>query len=607
MRTKIKITAILLSLVLLLSSCCEIFAGGGWESESNTRDSSTQKPEDTSTGDIETMEYVTLYQNGTTRFDIVYSAAVRKDSPRMDAIKSFYNSVCNAIGEDTGTPAAPRLIDDANYTESSNRTAIFFGETTSPESVQIVKDMEIGSSGFCVVNNKIVIYGIALDELQKASGEFIKHLNQNATLDENKKPVFRVATTASKTITNELVIAKLPKPNIESELLLCDAGDRSRLWVAENCTMEDFTGYIAELRRAGFTVYTGNRIYKDNQTDNEAKCNIYATLFKDDIIVNVWYTLDGCLRITADSGFDLLPKTADPYQKIAESGLTIVGTGQKSQLMFFLLEDGRFVVIDGGLRDATAPILYDALRNQAPDPNNITIACWIFTHGHGDHFGAFSGISKEYSQKYAATLKVESFMYNFPGDEQAKVPTQNLYSGNTVVRNFIENVFSNAKRYKVRPGNELTLANMRIEVLGAHESFIFDYYPEYYNACNLFLKITINNQVICIEGDNDATNNITLAETYGTYLKCDILQADHHGDFGGVVSVNLLFSPQTVLFLNTQARMNALLQKDYNQALVDVNQNPNFKEYICHNSATIYLPLPYTPGSSVILTQNPTF
>ena len=58
MRTKIKITAILLSLVLLLSSCCEIFAGGGWESESSSRDSSTQKPEDTSTGDIETMKYV---------------------------------------------------------------------------------------------------------------------------------------------------------------------------------------------------------------------------------------------------------------------------------------------------------------------------------------------------------------------------------------------------------------------------------------------------------------------------------------------------------------------------------------------------------------------
>lgn len=605
MQTKFRIFVVLLSLALLLSSCTRLDVGSHNDRTDATVES--QRNEGQTASGEDPMESVILYQNGAANFDIVYSEAIRKDSPRMDVIKSFFNSVCNAIGETAGASTAPRLADRVNYTEIPNRSVILLGETNFPESVQVMKDMEIGSSGFCVVNHKIVIYGIALDELQKACGEFLQFLNECATLDQNKKPVFRIAVTASKNISNKLAIAELPKPNVQSGLLLCDAGDRSRLWVAENCTIDDFNAYVVELRKVGFTLYTGNRIYKDNQTGNEAKCNVFATLYKDDIIANVWYTADGCLRITADSGFDLLPKTAEPYQKIADSGMTIVGTGQKSQLMFFLLEDGRFVVIDGGLRDATAPVLYNALRNQAPDPENITIACWIFTHGHGDHFGAFSGISKQYGELYAKTLTVESFLYNFPGDEQAKVPTQNLYSGNTVVRNFIEKPFSDAKRYKVRPGNELTLANMRIEVLGSHESFHFNYYPEYYNACNLFLKITINGQVICIEGDNDATNNLTLAETYGTYLKCDILQADHHGDFGGVVSVNLLFAPSTVLFLNTQERMNTLLSKDYNQALVDVNQNPNFKEYVCHNSATTYFPLPYTPGSYVILNQNPTF
>ena len=119
------------------------------------------------------------------------------------------------------------------------------------------------------------------------------------------------------------------------------------------------------------------------------------------------------------------------------------------------------------------------------------------------------------------------------------------------------------------------------------------------------MKITVDGEVICIEGDADATTNVTLAETYGTYLKCDILQADHHGDFGGVVETNLLFSPETVLFVNTKETMNGLINKDYNQALVDVRKNPNFKEYICHNSANTYLPLPYSPGSYVVLNQNP--
>ncbi len=198
-------------------------------------------------------------------------------------------------------------------------------------------------------------------------------------------------------------------------------------------------------------------------------------------------------------------------------------------------------------------------------------------------------------------------MYNFPGDEQELVPTQALHNVGSSVRGHIKNTFPDAKRYKAHPGNELTIANMRIEVLGSFESYILGDYPEYNNACNLFLKITVDDEVICIEGDTGTMPNQKLAELYGTYLKCDILQANHHGDFGGVVETNLLFKPETVLFVNTQTRINALIDKDYNQALVDKNKNPYFKEYICHNNATVFLPLPYTPGSYEILkNDNPT-
>ncbi len=387
---KFKIAILALALSLSLCSCATKNAP---TSEDNTSDSTVEEQSVNDTGD---REYVTLYQNGSSCFDVVYSAKIQKDSPRMEIVKSFFSSICTALGETVGSSTAPRLMPDTGYTPDAERAVILFGETVFDESVQAVENMKIGESGFFVDDNKIVVYGIAMDELQKAGGEFINLLNESARLDDNKKPVFEISVSATQSSVKELAIAKLPKPEVKSKLLLCDAGDGSRLWVAENCTMDDFNKYVADLKDASFTVYKENQIYKNNDTNDKTKCNAYATLTKDDIIVNVWYTVDGYLKITADQGFDLIPKTPKTYQQIPGlvSGLTMIGTGQQSELLFFRLADGSFVVIDGGLGDATSSILYEALKEQAPDPNNIRIACWIFTHSHQDHVGAFRGIAK---------------------------------------------------------------------------------------------------------------------------------------------------------------------------------------------------------------------
>lgn len=110
-----------------------------------------------------------------------------------------------------------------------------------------------------------------------------------------------------------------------------------------------------------------------------------------------------------------------------------------------------------------------------------------------------------------------------------------------------------------------------------------------------------------IMGDTGFVNNPMLGAIYGDYLKCDILQAAHHGyEKGGTVEVNLLHAPKVVLFManweDSTYPMKNLINKDFNQALVNTSQNPNFKEYICHNDVITYLPLPYTPGSKVITT-----
>ena len=139
---------------------------------------------------------------------------------------------------------------------------------------------------------------------------------------------------------------------------------------------------------------------------------------------------------------------------------------------------------------------------------------------------------------------------------------------------------------------------MRIEVLGTHESYIFKSYPEDYNACCLFLKITVNDQVICIPADTDATNNKTIEQIYGEYLKCDILQVDHHGGFGGVSSTNKLFAPEVLIFFTNNTNYPKYEASSYNQALLT---NKNFKQSIVVDQKIIYMPLPYVSGTDTVI------
>ena len=584
--------ALLLASIFILSSCASNKSNA--DSFEGTDSQSVESVSD----DADTTEYVTLYQNGASLFDVLYDSSMEIESPRLVATRSFYTSILNALGEPAGSKTAPRLMPDKDYTEDASKTVILFGLTVAKESVEALNSSSLDEYGYYVKGQKIVIYGRTLEELETAGAAFLVLLNESAKLDENKKPLFQIDTTAQKKYNNKsLSILSLPELTAGTEKLLCDDGDDARMWVAKSCTPDDFTTYKEALKSSSFNLYE----------ENEINNNLYATFSKGDIIVDVWYTIDGYLRVTASKGFDLLPKNKLSYTKKTDSGLAMVGPTEWKDsgelTMFFLLEDGRFVVIDGGTAQFQSETLLEAMREVAPDPDNITIACWIFTHTHGDHIGAFVGVSKNWKSVYSGKLKIESFLYNLAGKEQALVPNQMLTADDTV-RKYINNTFPDAKRYKAHPGNKISFANMDIEILATHESYIMDYYPVFKNACCLVLKITVNDQVIMIEGDTGELNNKVLADTYGSYLKCDILQATHHGNFGGLVEANKLFAPEVVLYFCNSTGVNgfsSLESKDYNQALINKDQNPYFKEYIVQDCKLIYLSLPYTAGTSQVL------
>ena len=370
-----------------------------------------------------------------------------------------------------------------------------------------------------------------------------------------------------------------------------DAGDGVTLFMYNDVSEADYEGYCAEMVGAGFAVYASNAIGE----------NRYKTFVKDTLTVDAWrigYSSE--MRVTIQENIPLIPKVmpCEEYGKVQPALIAFGGHGEfpgmTGMLFVMRLENGGFIVMDGGADSKMWDDVYRCMEQMAPDPDRLVIESWIFTHSHDDHIAAFTKFVEKYEEvKEKVTLK--SVIANLACPEQAG--KQGLDWSDELIRKAMREVFPDVPFYKPHPGNEFVFPGLRAEILGTHESFTgtTDGFPYYYNACNLLIKATVAGQVIMFEGDNDARNNVILGKTYGVYLKCDILQADHHGNFGGVVEVNQLFSPSVILFCNYYSEIPGYFEADYNQTLL---QGPAFKEYIVTDSKAHTMMLPYVPGTS---------
>ncbi len=370
-----------------------------------------------------------------------------------------------------------------------------------------------------------------------------------------------------------------------------DAGDGATLLVAEAMNLPQFAAVRRQLEQAGFLAHSESCIGD----------NCFCTLLQGDVTVDLWHIGYAAeLRLVAQKGIPLLP-SAMPCEVTAEKQqpvfVAIGGYGEYSGMTFVIrLENGGFVIIDGGNGDGMWRYTYEAMRDLAPDPARVVIESWIFTHTHSDHIDAFLQYAAE-ADALGKAVVLKNVVANFAAPEQAGVPTQGLFETDEMIRKVLQTVLPSVPFYKVHPGNVLRFPGMTAEVLGTHESFtsLAEEWPFLFNACNLMLKITVAGQVIAIEADNDACNNTVLGKTYGDYLRCDILQADHHGNFGGVCEVNALFAPEVVVYCHYASQSEEYLAADYNQTLL---QHPRFKEYLVTDTHRITMTLPYTPGTA---------
>ena len=288
-------------------------------------------------------------------------------------------------------------------------------------------------------------------------------------------------------------------------------------------------------------------------------------------------------------GEELLTKNYD-YKKVTETSISAVGVQANSVGTAYViqLEDGSFIVVDGGQRQTDmlqtndegdnlykvmSKLHYDAFKDEAGGvPETITIRAWYLTHSHYDHFYGFSAFAYQYGKgNKVDTTKATLVDNKYKADIQNIIThivsnsVQNISNSNTelqIITNFISSIqYSNgggANYVRAHAGQVLYFANVKLEILMTPE----DYNPirmSNTNDGNTIIRMNVSSKdnqssetSMLFTGDACINQSRYLCATYGDYLESDMVTMAHHGNIGSEtalyeeVQARILWYPHTV-------------------------------------------------------------
>ena len=309
-------------------------------------------------------------------------------------------------------------------------------------------------------------------------------------------------------------------------------GLRSYYVQAANATEKDYEDYIKKLESEGFALY-----YKTDAQDSEFSIytdgyNIvnlsyieYTSPFNNDKGKTVSYVnIDiDCIENSA------LPNLVAEGKKITDVQLTLV----YSNCAFIIrLEDGRFVVVDGGSDNEIKDLIYKQLVAQNVRGEKPTIAAWVITHTDGDHVGGFSGML----EKYADKIILQSVIVNSPSSEKFYEETPSSAEHTTrwakTAYTRLEKYAPDAKIIIAHAGQRFEYLGLTVDVLGTYEN-LYDKPMKSSNHSNTVYSFTMPTGRMIFTGDAQNDNCKILAAIYAEELQADVVQYSHHGYNGG--------------------------------------------------------------------------
>lgn len=439
-------------------------------------------------------------------------------------------------------------------------------------------------AGVFVKNGKVIVTARSDSALTRSREMFID-LIKDATLtaeDGTLSILFPCDLALTDAYFGDYV-TDFPKPEGLELYNIQDAGEGALqyLYMGEGVNAQTFGTYCETLVSQGYTPLMENKVEESlfaTYTNKKANVSLYVA-YNAFLHGADEYDYEPRLRVvsapleeyTAPSS-DII--TADPaYNKTTDSSITAINLPSSDVGMGYvvMLEDGRFVVFDGGSNNEfneklnathlwnTLAGLYQKANGKAPSASDpIKIAAWVITHSHSDHYQVFDQFLTQYAK--GNNVKLEYLLGNFPSE----MATYNAGGSSPHMTNSARDIASRApgcKYVRVHTGETYYFANLRIDVLYTQE----DGNPlryDIFNDTSVSLRFTMTatdangNRVT---NEEATVTSVWLADTfiygsrfmtamYGDTLQSDMVQLAHHGNVGCESPLYRCIAPKLVWF-----------------------------------------------------------
>ena len=594
-KRRLRPAALVLALTLLFALAACRTGGNGGEptgtgAEPNTTGTGTADGgSTTSTGEPDTGEtaeptghLLAIVENGSSDFKIVNvgsnNAGIAGSAKRIQTMIYAATKVRLPIVEPMEVGENDRVI--------VTGTGGHFDAVT-----KVTREIGVGEYGYCLRDNILMVVGCSDSTVETALSRFLSALTSSAKgnslhLEVGERGVF---FNKAGWLSNV--------PRIEKNYQSVYECGRGAYMLYYRATTEDHCTELENLLTAhgDFTRTQGGVSESGNRT---------ATYVREDGEVSyLWRNSDKVLQVfyqCYDDSVVAIPASAPEtgYTKLGDTKLAVLPlnyTGHKDSYdptdcnglsMVLTLEDGRFIVIDGGYR-TDAHGLYNYLNDHNQRADGITIAAWVLTHGHGDHIGAFEEFVPTYGDSVTCEYLISNALPAGVTTTKEKSSSSLLIGLEAYARKFRG---STTKILQLHAGQSVWFCNTELRMLMTHETY-YPSVPDYLNETSLVFQLRTDGQTVLVTADCELGENDKLISIWGSELKADIYQINHHGYSGVTSELLALVDPDVALWPTSESTASV---RRRNAWYTDLDQRVDL--CIVADGDAVILTLPYRKG-----------
>ena len=395
---------------------------------------------------------------------------------------------------------------------------ILVGKTNHEESTSVYKTVDYNNYGIKTIGRKIVFHFATLSE-----GEELITLFINA-LQSNDKKAFWVESALFASKISSPVTTGLPKyPDSNSSV---NTGDNTTMIVAKSTSLSSFNTYCNTLKSEGYEEYS-----KRENIDG----NYFRTYTKGETAVTAYFSKGrGQARIIVGPIKDIPSKEVDETPETFKPSVTLIGPSESvpgSLTMIYMLENGKFLIIDGGI--ILADRIYKELKELQPNATEYVIAGWFVSHPHNDHQ---DGI-EYFIEQHGDDVTIENIYFNYAQasyynnltSKDHQDPSLREGPRVTKLRELLDKKVSrNTRIVKPHTGQIYTFGSATVEIISTVEDLLPTALP-HVNEASMVVRVTVAGQSTMILADAADHMKGIIRSMYDTHVRSDMVTLAHHG------------------------------------------------------------------------------